>query len=494
MSSQQHSSNKRGRVNEEQSVQNNKKTKTKDTTTIAVLMTFLCTTMFTLGGAFMMANLFMSMNDFVHRSEIARNRKTYTGRKDWSHYNERISDKMFFRLFRMERACFQKLCTEVEVAVGRDVFKSEQYIKELRCQKHTNPIASMYLCNQSTSGEWVQGELKLALTIRYLAGASYLDLSLAFHVDPNHILRIVRDVKREWLCHEDVQNIDFYRDVLGNEERLGQIKEDFSRGSGGVLDGCIGAIDGWLVPIFCPSRKEVKNPGKYMSRKGFFSINVQVICDKKRRILWSSIGAKGSSHDSSVFKCSDLYKHLMTISDYLYANGLYIVGDSAYALRGFLICPFENAKKGSAEDNFNFFQSSQRIHIECTFGEVHRRFGVFWRPLEGALAEHKYTIESCFRLHNFIVNYREENKNRATSRGVDCGIDDEDAELAIHYEAFYEDNPFLNMGVVGDNESMEIMRSVGRPPADEVLERDRGVALRNILAHRIKLAGIARPS
>ena len=46
------------------------------------------------------------------------------------------------------------------------------------------------------------------------------------------------------------------------------------------------------------------------------------------------------------------------------------------------------------------------------------------------------------------------------------------------------------MGVVlGDN-----MRPSGRPAADEVFERDRGVALRGIMAHRIKMAGIARPT
>lgn len=216
-------------------------------------------------------------------------------------------------------------------------------------------------------------------------------------------------------------------------------------------------------------------------------MNIQVICDKKQRILWSSIGAKGSSHDSTVFKNSALYKYLMDKADYLYERGMYLVGDSAYALRGFILCPYDNTKAGSQEDNYNFFQSSQRIHIECTFGEIISRFGIFWRPLEGSLSQHKYTIEACFRIHNLIVNDREEMKNRGEQVNIDGLIEEE--ELAHHYNAFIENNPFQDTEIVGDN-----ARLAGRPRADEVTERDRGVALRNILAHRITLAGIARPT
>ena len=49
-----------------------------------------------------------------------------------------------------------------------------------------------------------------------------------------------------------------------------------------------------------------------------------------------------------------------------------------------------------------------RIYVECTFGEVDRRWGILWRPLEGKLANHRYTIDSCLRLHNFIIDFREE--------------------------------------------------------------------------------------
>ena len=462
--------------------QNLKKKQKKD---VNVLFLLFCSTMVIFGSTLMFCCMYSEMDDTIRRSQSALDRKVNKNRKDWSHYDRQISDQMFYRMFRMHRPCFHRLCCEIERAVGKETFKSENYIQHLRDIGPATRISCMYIASRHTSGEWIQGEVKVALTIRYLAGASYLDLFMAYHVSADYVLNIVADVKRDWFCHSKVFPLNFYNDVLGDPHRLKDIASHFGERSGGVLNGCIGAIDGWLVRILCPTRKEVKNPGKYMSRKGFFALNVQVICDKKRRVLWSYIGAKGSSHDSAVLKSSGLYSHLMSLADNLYESGLYIVGDSAYALRGFMICPYDNAKAGSVEDNFNFFQSSQRIHIECTFGEIYRRFGVFWRPLAGSLKDHRYTIEACFRLHNLVVEYREELK----MKGVDVNDDLDDRELEYSLETYGLENPFENLGVVlGDS-----TRPAGRPAMDEVYERERGVALRDIMAHRIRMAGITRP-
>jgi hypothetical protein len=88
---------------------------------------------------------------------------------------------------------------------------------------------------------------------------------------------------------------------------------------------------------------ELSNPGKYFSCKGFHAINVQVIVDKKKRILWRYIGEKGSSHDSKVFNESGLGKYLLEYADSFHARGLYIIGDSAYSIRSYLLTPFDNA-------------------------------------------------------------------------------------------------------------------------------------------------------
>ena len=161
------------------------------------------------------------------------------------------------------------------------------------------------------------------------------------------------------------------------------MRQDFGEKSYGLFSGCIGALDGWLVRITCPSLLSCDNPGKYCSRKGFFALNVQAIVDKNKRVLWRFIGEKGSSHDSPVFHDSELGKHLLAVSRELEGEGVYIVGDSAYALRSYLLTPFDNAEPGTPEDTFNFYQSSCRIWVECAFGEIDRRWGIFWKRLEG---------------------------------------------------------------------------------------------------------------
>ena len=281
--------------------------------------------------------------------------------------------------------------------------------------------------------------------------------------------------------------IDFYEEVLQNTERIKEIKDEFGSRSDGILGGYIGALDGWLVKIFCPNLQELNNPGKYMSRKGFFAINTQAIVDKKKRILWRFIGEKGSSHDSTVFKNSALYKHMMLVADELHEKGLYLVGDSAYSLRSFLLCPYDNAASGSIEDNFNFYLSSQRIYVECAFGEVDRRFGIFWRPLEGSLEQHQYTIDACLRLHNFIVDHRE----GAESRNEDILSENQEFDqLNVESDQFMNHNPGTTMGVYGGD---GIARQ-GRPRLDKMQERNRGVERRNELRDNLARAGMARPA
>ena len=48
-----------------------------------------------------------------------------------------------------------------------------------------------------------------------------------------------------------------------------------------------------------------------------------------------------------------------------------------YALRSFLVTPYDNAVHGDGEDNCNFHHSSSRIVVECTFGEVDMRWEIF---------------------------------------------------------------------------------------------------------------------
>ena len=70
-----------------------------------------------------------------------------------------------------------------------------------------------------------------------------------------------------------------------------------------------------------------------------------------------------------------------------------------------------------------------RIYVECAFGEIDRRWGILWKPLQGSLDSHKYTIDSCLRLHNFIVNYREQENESDEERGFDLASEREELNV-----------------------------------------------------------------
>jgi hypothetical protein len=160
-----------------------------------------------------------------------------------------------------------------------------------------------------TVGPDISGEWKVAIALRMLAGSSYLDMFLWANVNPDYVNSMTRRVYKEWLCHNDVTCINYSKVVLNNKKNQDKIKKEFGSKTNGLFSGCIGALDGWLVRIKCPTLKEVANPGKYYSRKGFYGINGQVIVNKKKRILWRYIGEKGSGHDSPALNESILEKN-----------------------------------------------------------------------------------------------------------------------------------------------------------------------------------------
>ena len=58
------------------------------------------------------------------------------------------------------------------------------------------------------------------------------------------------------------------------------------------------------------------------------------------------------------------------------------------------------------DDDFNYEQSQMRMNIECAFGELIRRWGIFWRALEMKFDRRAKVIGACIRLHNFCIDER----------------------------------------------------------------------------------------
>ena len=134
-----------------------------------------------------------------------------------------------------------------------------------------------------------------------------MDMAIVFNTSFNHMHKVFKYVIVNWLSHKSFYNINGI-EYCSDENQMQEVALQFSQSSLGVMNGCIGALDGWVVKIKKPTRSDgVNNPKSFYSRKGYFAVNVQAIVDKKKRVLFRSI----AEHDSTAFKNSKLYKWLL---------------------------------------------------------------------------------------------------------------------------------------------------------------------------------------
>jgi len=88
-----------------------------------------------------------------------------------------------------------------------------------------------------------------------------------------------------------------YDDLL----KLAELSNGFKNPSGGILDGCVMAIDGFGVLTRAPYQCEVERPKDYRCRKTGFAIIVLAGCDINGRIISASCDHSGSMNDIIAF-------------------------------------------------------------------------------------------------------------------------------------------------------------------------------------------------
>jgi hypothetical protein len=81
----------------------------------------------------------------------------------------------------------------------------------------------------------------------------------------------------------------------------------------------------------------------------------------------------------------------------------FLNGDSAFTVSPSMITPSNN---DPTLDDFDFYQSSNRMAIECAFGILIRRWGVLWRKLRQRFDRRAPLIGALMRLHNFCIDER----------------------------------------------------------------------------------------
>jgi len=146
-----------------------------------------------------------------------------------------------------------------------------------------------------------------------------------------------------------------------------KIARDFLTKSECGFDNCAGCIDGILIWIEKPNatfcREAGVDAGKFFcGRKHKFGLNMQAVCDSRRRFIDVSIRNPASASDFLSFATSSLYSKL-AVAGFM-DPGLTLYGDNAYVNCETMTSPFPNVGAGF-KDDFNFYQSQVCQNCIC---------------------------------------------------------------------------------------------------------------------------------
>jgi hypothetical protein len=315
-----------------------------------------------------------------HDTMVARVANSHRNRTYGLEFMKNIDDVKFQRMFRLSRKVFYSLHELIKTDISP---RSPQ-----------NAINS--------SGSPISSVAKLAATLRFLAGGSYLDICALFGLDPNNFF------SKHYVLWPTIDAID--RAVsLGlslNPDTLKETSAEFAKFSHGNLNGCIMAIDGWVCKTRQPMVKEVGQDVKaYRNRKSCWAIVVLAGCDARLRFNMVSARSSGSTHDHIIWESSVLKRQL----DEEFKNGslrstdYYVIGDEAFVCTNHLLTPWSGRNLDPYKDSFNYHLSSMRQCIERAFGLLTQRWGIFWRPLACRFDKWSTIVTVCCKLHNFCI-------------------------------------------------------------------------------------------
>lgn len=109
------------------------------------------------------------------------------------------------------------------------------------------------------------------------------------------------------------------------------------------LPGVIGFIDGSHIRLSAALGGEQD----YYNRKGYPSMQLQIVVDNKLKIVKAYTGWPGCVHDARVLRNSCLFTKAE--AGELFSQDHHIFGDNAYPLRNWLITPFKNFRNLSRQ-------------------------------------------------------------------------------------------------------------------------------------------------
>lgn len=292
---------------------------------------------------------------------------------------EVMSEQQFKRMFRMGKATFKQLVIKLEDTT------------DLPCDAAA----------QNSSGSAINMTTRLACTLRWLAGGSYLDICFEFGVAPGSFFQ------EDGVLWGTMNAIDAAFDLyfpFDDDDRLRKEANNFAAFSHGHLKYCVLAIDGWVCRTRCPTDTEVRFPMSYRNRHECFGIVVLAGCFANLKFGMFSCISCGSTNDTMAW---DLCAMNRAVEEGLLPKQYYFIGDEAFVNRDQFLVPYSGSGLERAKDSFNYHLSSMRQCIERAFSLLTQRWGIFWRPLRCSYDKWTLVCMVAAKLHNFCIDENE---------------------------------------------------------------------------------------
>ena len=300
-----------------------------------------------------------------------------------------LSDNEFKRLYRLDKRDFDDLLDKIT--------------PEVSSARHTQQA-------KNSSGGPVLPVVKLAVTLRFLAGGSHLDIAFTYNVDANYVYPIV------WQCaaaiKKTVNNVIF---PFGDRPALERLADGFASIKNNGWWGTVAAGDGVVFKMVAPSGKFCNGQvTQFFSRKGFYCFGLQAFCDSNCKLLSVSSQMCTSTHDSTAYIATSVSRAIER-SKQMKKNGVpddqlplpkdfHIVLDEGYVCDGQQLSPHRGSDLPADKDTFNYFLSLHRQCIERAFGLLTQRWGILWRPLRVKPTNLPILFQTLCKLHNICVD------------------------------------------------------------------------------------------
>ncbi|XP_025106067.1 putative nuclease HARBI1 [Pomacea canaliculata] len=298
------------------------------------------------------------MADWIVLNRVRRRLRRERVFRDRNHPLDRYNDEELYKKFRFTRLHILQLTDEIAAAV------------ELSNRRGAlSPV------------------LQVLLALRFYATGSFHDVcGELIGVHQTTASRTIRRVTQA-ILRTLPQKIR-----LPNAEESQLTKEKFFQRH--HIPNVLGCIDGTQIPIQSPGT--ARNEHEYVNRKGYHSINVQVICDAD--LIFFNIVAKwpGSVHDARILRESPFYDAMESNQPPLRGH---LLGDSGYMLRDWLMTPVLNPDTPE-ERIYNELHRQARCTVERSIGVAKRRWHCLRTGLRVSPERASEIIVVCFILHN----------------------------------------------------------------------------------------------